>query len=196
MPRLVLVFSTLFAVTLTQTHAAEPEPATLDTLVADAMKAFDVPGAAVVIVKDDKVIYLKGFGVREKGKSDLVTADTVFAIASCSKAFTAAGVALLVADGKMGWDDPVRKHLDWFRLPDAAADREVTIRDLLCHRTGMPRHDMLWAGSSNSTEDYVRARTARRSRRPRFARPGNMPTCRSRRPGSRRGMPPVATGRP
>ena len=57
----------------------------------------------------------------------------------------------------MGWDDPVRKHLDWFRLPDAAADREVTIRDLLCHRTGMPRHDMLWAGSSNSTEDYVRA---------------------------------------
>jgi N-acyl-D-amino-acid deacylase len=138
-------------------QAAEPDAAALDKLVADSMAAFEVPGAAVVVVRDDKVGYLKGFGVREKGKSSEVTADTVFAIASCSKAFTAAGVAMLVADGKMAWDDPVRKHVDWFRLPDQAADREVTIRDLLCHRTGMPRHDMLWAGTSNSTEEYVRA---------------------------------------
>ena len=157
MRRLLPIVSVAIALGLAPCAAADTEPAALDTLVADAMKAFDVPGAAVVIVKDDKVIYLKGFGVREMGKSDPVTADTVFAIASCSKAFTAAGVAFLVGDGKMGWDDPVRKHVDWFRLPDAAADREVTIRDLLCHRTGMPRHDMLWAGTGISTEDYVRA---------------------------------------
>jgi|GEM_PF-73260 len=150
--------SVLFvAFVIAPVRGADIDSAAIDTLVGDTMKAFDVPGAAVVIVKDDKVIYLMGFGVREKGKSEPVTPDTVFAIASCSKAFTATGVAMLVADGKMGWDDPARKHLDWFRLPDAAADREVTIRDLLCHRTGMPRHDMLWAGTANSAEDYIRA---------------------------------------
>ena len=138
-------------------HAAELEPAALDTLVADAMKAFEVPGAAVAIVKDDKVVYLKGFGVRKLGEKEPVTEDTVFAIASCSKAFTATAIAMLVADGKMNWDDPVRKHVDWFRLSDPSADRDVTIRDLLCHRTGMPRHDMLWAAAANSPEGYIRA---------------------------------------
>ncbi|HVK10393.1 MAG TPA: serine hydrolase [Gemmataceae bacterium] len=137
--------------------AAEPSPDALDKLVADAMKAFDVPGAGVAIVKDDKVIYLKGHGVRDLGSKESVTADTVFAIASCSKAFTAAGVGLMVADGKMGWDDPVRKHVDWFRLSDPSADRDVTIRDLLCHRTGMPRHDYLWFATDNETEEYIRA---------------------------------------
>lgn len=140
-----------------RSHGGDLDVAALDKLVAESMKAFEVPGAAVVIVQDDKVVYLKGFGVREKGKPDPVSPDTVFAIASCSKAFTAAAVGMMVADGKMSWDDPVRKHLDWFHLSDPSADREVTIRDLLCHRTGMPRHDMLWAASTNSTEDYVRA---------------------------------------
>ena len=147
----------LAAFVVAPARGAEVEPAALDSIVTDAMKAFEVPGAAVVVVKDDKLVYLKGFGVREKGKSDPVTPDTIFAIASCSKAFTATGVAMLVADGKMGWDDQVRKHVDWFRLPDSAADHEVTIRDLLCHRTGMPRHDMLWAGTASASEDYVRA---------------------------------------
>ena len=140
-----------------QTRAAEREPASLAAIVADAMKAFDVPGAAVAVVKDDKVVYLKGFGVRKTGEKELVTEDTVFAIASCSKAFTATAIAMLVADGKMNWDDPVRKHVDWFRLSDPSADRDVTIRDLLCHRTGMPRHDMLWAAAANSPEGYIRA---------------------------------------
>ncbi len=137
-------------------HAAGPEPAALDTIVADAMKAFDVPGAAVAIVQDDKVIYLKGFGVRKAREKEPVTEDTVFAIASCSKAFTATAIAMLVAEGKMNWDDPVRKHVDWFRLSDPSADRDVTIRDLLCHRTGMPRHDMLWAAAANLPEGYIR----------------------------------------
>jgi len=138
-------------------RAGEVDANKLDELVEQSMKAFEVPGAAVVIVQDDKLVYLKGFGVREKDKAYKVTPDTVFAIASCSKAFTAAGVAMLVADGKMNWDDKVRQHLDWFRLSDSVADREVTIRDLLCHRTGMPRHDMLWSGTGNTTEEYVRA---------------------------------------
>src|SRR5262249_31169484 len=117
-----------------------------DATIEHAMKEMQVPGAAVVIVKDDKVIYLKGFGVREKGKSETVTEDTVFPIASCSKAFTATLIAMLVSDDKLKWDDRVHDHLDYFRLSDEAADHEVTLRDLLCHRTGMPRHDMLCAG--------------------------------------------------
>src|SRR5262245_26924462 len=157
MLRPVLAPILLAAFVIAPVRGADVDLAALDEIVADGMKAFDVPGAAVVVVKDDKVVYLKGFGVREKGRDDPVTTDTVFAIASCSKAFTATGVAMLVADGKMGWDDQVRKHLDWFRLPDSAADHEVTIRDLLCHRTGMPRHDMLWAGTASASEDYVRA---------------------------------------
>src|SRR5262245_27263919 len=155
MARVTLIL-TLVAFAL-PARAADVDVAELDKAVADAVKKFAVPGAAVAVVKDDKVVYLKGVGIRKKGEADPVTPDTVFAIASCSKAFTAAGVAMLVADGKLGWDDPVRKHLEWFRLSDPAADREVTIRDLLCHRTGMPRHDMLWAGTELPAEEYVRA---------------------------------------
>ena len=115
-----------------------------------------VVGAAVVVVRDDKVVYLKGHGVRRLGGDERVTADTVFAIASCSKPFTAALVAQLVADGKLKWDDRVSDHLDLFRLSDPLADREVTFRDLLSHRTGMPRHDMLWAGRDATTDDLIR----------------------------------------
>jgi CubicO group peptidase (beta-lactamase class C family) len=157
MDRIKLFVLLAFFVPFGLSSAADVDVAELDQLATESMKAFEVPGAAVVVVKDDKVIYLKGFGVREKGKKSSVTPDTMFAIASCSKAFTTAGVAMLVADGKMKWDDPVRKHVEWFRLSDQAADREVTIRDLLCHRTGMPRHDWLWSATRHSAEDYIRA---------------------------------------
>lgn len=138
-------------------RSADPTPEALDKLVSNALRAFDVPGAGVVVVKDDKVVYVKGHGVRDLGTKESVSADTVFAIASCTKAFTAAGVGLMVADGKMAWDDPVRKHVDWFRLGDPSADRDVTLRDLLSHRTGMPRHDYLWFATDSPTEDYIRA---------------------------------------
>ncbi len=137
-------------------RAADFDPKTIDTVVEKALKEFDAPGASVVIVKDGAVIYLKGFGVREKGKPEKVTPDTVFPIASCSKAFTATALAMLGDDGKLKWDDRVRDHLDYFRLSDELADRDVTLRDLLCHRTGMPRHDMLWAGLSTDSGDVIR----------------------------------------
>src|SRR5262249_4100973 len=63
---------------------------------------------------------------------------------------------MLADEGKLAWDDPVRKHLDFFRLSDELADRDVTIRDLLCHRTGMPRHDMLWVGLTTDTDELIR----------------------------------------
>jgi CubicO group peptidase (beta-lactamase class C family) len=79
-------------------RAADADSATLDKIIGKAVQAFDVPGAAVAIVKDDHVVYVKGFGVRKLGASEEVTPDTVFDLASCTKAFTAAGVALLVAE--------------------------------------------------------------------------------------------------
>lgn len=155
MPRAVLLALVLLSAA-TPARAADLDPKPLDDVIAKAMTEFQVPGAAVVVVQDDKVVYLKGFGVRELGSEAKVTPDTVFAIASCSKAFTATLVAMLAADGKLTWDDKVRDHLDWFRLTDELADREVTLRDLLCHRTGMPRHDMLWAGTAGDSEGVIR----------------------------------------
>ncbi len=137
-------------------RAADFDPKPIDDVVEKALKEFDAPGASVVIVKDGEVVYLKGFGVREKGKEDKITPDTVFPIASCSKAFTATALAMLSDGGKLKWDDKVRDHLDSFRLADELADREVTVRDLLCHRTGMPRHDMLWSGLSTDSDDVIR----------------------------------------
>jgi CubicO group peptidase (beta-lactamase class C family) len=135
--------------------AADFDPKPLDALVERALKEMEVPGAAVVVVQDDRVIYLRAFGVREKGKPESVTPDTVFAIASCTKAFTSTLVAMMTDDGKLKWDDKVHDHLDYFRLSDELADREVTLRDLLCHRTGMPRHDMLWSGSPTWDSEAV-----------------------------------------
>jgi len=156
---LIVLFVSLFRGPVPVLRAADMDTAALDKIVGEAVQAFEVPGAAVAIVQDDRVIYVKGFGVRKLGAKEEVTADTVFALASCTKAFTATGVAFLVAEKKMNWDDPVRKHLDFFRLSDALADREVTIRDLLCHRTGMPRHEWLRVDDVEATiRAYGRAK--------------------------------------
>jgi CubicO group peptidase (beta-lactamase class C family) len=136
-------------------HAAEFDSAQLEAVIERGMKDMNVPGAAVVVVKDDKIVYLKAFGVREQGKPEKATPDTVFAIASCTKAFTSTLIAMLADDGRLKWDDKVREHLNYFRLADELADREVTLRDLLSHRTGMPRHDMLWAGQDTDSGEVI-----------------------------------------
>lgn len=136
--------------------AQAPDGKVIDAIIEEAMKSWQIPGAAVAIVKGDDVLYAKGYGVRDMGKEQPVTTDTLFAIASCTKAFTATSVALLVEEGKMAWDDPVRKHIEFFRLADPLAERDVTIRDLLCHRTGLSRHDMLWIGTNWGEEELLR----------------------------------------
>jgi CubicO group peptidase (beta-lactamase class C family) len=137
-------------------RAAEFDPKPIAAAVEKMLDATGAPGCAVAVVRDGEVVYLQGFGVREKGKPEKVTPDTVFPIASCSKAFTATALAALADDGKLRWDDKVRDHLDSFRLADELADRDVTVRDLLCHRTGMPRHDVLWAGRDTDTAEVIR----------------------------------------
>lgn len=131
----------------------------VDKAADDARKAFGVPGVAVVVVKDGEAIHLKGYGARKLGggaKDEPVTADTLFPLASCTKAFTAAAIAALVDDGKMGWDDPVRKHLPTFHLSDEAADKLVSVRDLLCHRSGVGPHDLLWYRAPWDLDETVR----------------------------------------
>ena len=85
-----------------------------------------------------------------------MTPDTLFAVGSTTKAFTTAAMAMLVDEGKMAWDDPVRRHIEYFHLADPAADSMVTLRDLVCHRTGLARHDELWANSPWSREEILR----------------------------------------
>src|SRR4051812_48608510 len=113
-----------------------PPPA-LDATVARAMQQFRVPGVSIAIVKDGKVVVAKGFGVRKLGEPAPVDGDTLFQIASNSKAFTTAALAMLIDEGKLSWDDPVSKYLPAFRMYDPYASNEVLIRDLVSHRAGL-----------------------------------------------------------
>ena len=128
----------------TPARAAYPTPEAADAVAAAALKAFRVPGAAVVVVRGDQVLVLKGYGRRSFDANAPVTPDTVFPLASCTKQFTSALLAMLVDDDALGWDDPVKKHLPGFRLSDPNADALLTLRDLLAHRTGLASHDLLW----------------------------------------------------
>lgn len=112
-----------------------------------------VPGLAVSIVKDGKIIFAEGFGYRDVERNLKVTPHTVFAIGSCTKAFTATAMGMLVDEGKVGWDKPVRDYLPAFKLQDIVASERMTPRDLLCHRSGLPRHDAMWYGSALSREE-------------------------------------------
>ena len=109
----------------------------IDTLTERAMKAFDVPGIAVAVIKDGKVIHSKGYGVRSLNTKEKVDENTLFGIASNSKAFTAAALGILIDEGKLKWDDKVRDYIPEFKLYSPYVTEEFTIRDLLTHRSGM-----------------------------------------------------------
>ncbi len=109
----------------------------VDRVVERARKEFDVPGIAVAIVKDGNVVLAKGYGVRKQGESAPVTAQSLFRIASNTKAFTTAALAMLVDQRRIAWDDAVTQHMPGFQLYDPYVTREMTIRDLLTHRSGL-----------------------------------------------------------
>jgi CubicO group peptidase (beta-lactamase class C family) len=112
-------------------------PADLDTYIAATMKAFDVPGLSVAIVKDGKVVLARGYGVRKMGERTPVDENTLFGIGSNTKAFTSAALATLVDEHKISWDDPVYERLPGFQMYDPYVSHEMTIRDMLTHRSGM-----------------------------------------------------------
>ena len=127
------------AQTAAKPRAASPSvlPAGFDALVAGVMKTFEVPGMAVAVVKDGQVVLAKGYGVRRLGDPTPVDAQTLFGIASNTKAFTATALGLLVEEGKIEWDGPVTRYLPWFQMWDPYVTREMTVRDLLVHRSGL-----------------------------------------------------------
>jgi len=130
--------------------------ADLETYIQSAMKGMQVPGAAIGIVRDGKIVMARGFGVRDS-KTDLpVTADTQFAIGSCTKSFTALAVGIMVDEKKLDWDRPVREYLPWFRMYDPVATELITPRDLLTHRSGLPRHDFIRFSTPLAREELVR----------------------------------------
>jgi CubicO group peptidase (beta-lactamase class C family) len=123
-----------------------PPLAALDAYVGRAMREFGVPGMAVAVVKDGEVLLARGYGVRRAGEPAAVDADTLFGIASNTKAFTCAALSILVEEGRLGWDDPVTKHLPAFQMHDPWVTRELAVRDLVTHRTGLGlgEGDLMW----------------------------------------------------
>lgn len=142
--------------------SADALPAQLadfDAYVEGVRRQFDVPGIAVAIVKDGKVVLERGYGPREVGKPQAIDANTLFAIASNTKAFTSASLSILADEGKLTLDDRVVDHLPWFRMSDAYVTNEMRIRDLLVHRSGLGlgAGDLLyWPGTDYSTEEVAR----------------------------------------
>ncbi len=116
----------------------------VDSIVHEALKEFDVPGASIGLVVDGKPVLVRGYGLRDMEQNLPVTADTVFSLASGTKGFTCHLLDRLVEEGKLAWDDPVFKHIPEFRVADPLLTSQVTVRDLAAHRTGLPRHDVLW----------------------------------------------------
>jgi CubicO group peptidase (beta-lactamase class C family) len=148
----------LLGVALSVSAQAPPDVPALDAYFTRALADWDVPGMAVAIVKDGRIVIEKGYGVRERGQPGHVDERTLFAIASNTKAFTAAAIAALVDQQKVGWDEPVRQYLPRFELQDALASADLRVRDLLSHRSGLGTFsgDLLWYNTTFDVEDVLR----------------------------------------
>lgn len=116
----------------------------LELLITEAMGEWKLPGLAVAVVQNGEVAFVKAYGLRDVEAGLKVTTDTQFLIGSVTKSFTATGLALLVEEQRMDWKKPVRDYIPEFRLHDAVATDRITVRDLLCHHSGLPRHDWIW----------------------------------------------------
>lgn len=154
-------FLLLAAVALATPALAAP-PANFDARVEAVRQAAGVPGMAIAIVEHGKVVLARGYGVRKLGSPENVDADTAFLIGSTSKAMTVAALATLVDAGKLGWDDKVIDHLPGFQMYDPWVTREMTVRDLLVHRSGLGlgAGDMLYIPRGS----YLRSEVVRRLR--------------------------------
>jgi CubicO group peptidase (beta-lactamase class C family) len=160
-------FVALWALVLSAAIAAQQarptlDAALLDSYVARVMQTFEVPGLALAVVKDGATVVAKGYGVRRLGDPTPVDAQTLFGIGSNTKVFTATALGLLVEDGKIQWDAPVIRYLPGFAMWDPFVTRELTVRDLLVHRSGLGlgAGDLLWWPAST----YDRPEIARRLR--------------------------------
>jgi len=135
--------------------SAKESLAGFDDVVGNAMKKFEVPGLAIAIVKGKEVVYAKGFGYRDVEKQLPVTADTLFAIGSTTKAFTTFVLGTLADEGKVEWEKPLRNYIPWFKLYDPVATERLSVRDLVTHRSGLPRHDLIWYNNYDASRESL-----------------------------------------
>lgn len=148
-------FTTLLLCACVIVRADEPKLADFPKFAEEQLKLWHAPGASIAIVRSNEVLLATGFGLRDLKEQKPMTGKTVQPIASISKSFTVASLAVLVRDGKLSWDKPVRDFMPDFRLYDEYATAHVTPRDLVTHATGLPRHDWVWVGSTASREELV-----------------------------------------
>jgi CubicO group peptidase (beta-lactamase class C family) len=135
--------------------ADEELAAHLREYVPQLLKDWNVPGLSLAVIRDGQVVLSEGYGFRDVEKKLPVTPETRFAIGSSTKAFTTAALGILVDEGKIEWDKPVRTWLPAFRLHDAYATEHMTPRDLVSHRSGLPRHDLMWYGTAATRAELV-----------------------------------------
>jgi CubicO group peptidase (beta-lactamase class C family) len=128
----------------------------LDKDARATIAAWHIPGLAIAVVQNDRVIFVKGYGVKEIGGTQPVTADTLFEIGSTTKAFTATVMAMLADDKLLSWDDPVRNYVSGFHISNSCIDEFITLRDIASHRSGVARHDELWDDSDFTREELIR----------------------------------------
>ncbi|WP_315830891.1 serine hydrolase [Bradyrhizobium prioriisuperbiae] len=129
----------------------------LDALAAEAMAEWKVPGIALAVVQNGETTLLKAYGQRDVEAGLPMTTQTQFLICSITKTFTATALALLVDEGRLDWRKPVRDYIPEFRLHDPVATERVTVRDLLCHHSGLPRHDWIWMPGGLSRKEMMLA---------------------------------------
>jgi CubicO group peptidase (beta-lactamase class C family) len=135
--------------------ASNPSLAGFDDYVVATMKQFKVPGVSVAIVRDGQIILSKGYGYRDVEGQLPVTSKTLFAIGSVTKSFSVTMLGTLVDEGKLEWDKPIRDYYPAFRMHDPVATEEMTMRDLVTHRSGLPRHDLVWYTQDISREEVI-----------------------------------------
>jgi CubicO group peptidase (beta-lactamase class C family) len=147
----------LFALVQLKGYGQQKDIATLNAYFEAAMGQFNLTGMAIGIVKDGKVVFQKGYGLRAVDQPAKVDEHTLFAIASITKAFTVTGLALLEEEGKLQWSDPVEGYLPYFQLHDPYVSSLMTIEDLSCHRSGLATFDgdLLWYGTTYSRKEIV-----------------------------------------
>ncbi|MBZ0287498.1 MAG: beta-lactamase family protein, partial [Anaerolineae bacterium] len=123
--------------------------------IQDTLEQLEIPGAAVAVVQDGEIVYSKGFGVRELGQDDPVTPETLMMVGSTTKSMTTMMMATLVDDGKMDWDQPVIDILPDFAVADPELTKTITVRNLVCACTGVPRRDLEWVFNSLTPEEII-----------------------------------------
>lgn len=155
-----LALAATVALALPVPAAAAPDssatfPAELDAWVAGVVRDWELPGAAIAVVVEGRLVTARGYGVREQGRPGRVDGNTIFDVASITKSFTAAAIGILVDEGRMAWDDPVRRHLPTLAFPDPYRTENVTVRDLLCHRVGLRPTNRAWYFTAVSRKDLL-----------------------------------------